>query len=192
MHILLMRAFPLWYEFNSIYAMFPFTTPDKTREVLTKAKTLSTYSFELPKQRLPSIAPPMKSVSSYKACRQILEDPENWKVIWGPTIKSLTGGMYMLSGDTRQTTDQHTRLHKAVYGPKGSFRAIEDFFENVSEKLIKTRSFRLGGFYEMDAVREYYSQFRIVLTVVWQIWRFRISLLSCLVFRLRPRRNRRG
>ena len=25
-----MRAFPLWYEFNSVYAMFPFTVPEKT------------------------------------------------------------------------------------------------------------------------------------------------------------------
>lgn len=155
MHTLLMRAFPLWYEFNSVYAMFPFTVPEKTREVLTKSGTLSSYSFELPKQRLPSIAPPMKSVSSYNACRQILSDPENWKIIWGPTIKSLTGGVYMLSGDTRETTDQHTHLSKQIYGPKGAFRAIEDFFENITSKLVKERSFQLDSYYEMDAVREY-------------------------------------
>jgi hypothetical protein len=95
MHTLLIRAFLLMYEYNSVYAMFPFIVPSKTREVLTKVGTLSSYSFELSKQQLPSIAPPMKSVSSYDACRQILSDPENWKIIWGPMIKSPTGGIYM-------------------------------------------------------------------------------------------------
>jgi hypothetical protein len=188
MHTLLMRAFPLMYEFNSVYAMFPFTVPSKTREVLTKSGTLSSYSFELPKQRLPSIAPPMKSVSSYDACRQILSDPDNWKVIWGPTIKSLTGGVYMLSGDTPENTNQHKRLAKEVYGPTGAFRAIEDFFENITSKLVEEHSFKLDGYFEMDAVREY-SHFIAILMVVWQTWRFQISFRSCLIFpsKLPPR-----
>jgi hypothetical protein len=47
-------------------------------------------------------------------------------------------------------------LAKEIYGPTGAFRAIEDFFENITSKLIKERSFKLGDYCEMDAVREYF------------------------------------
>lgn len=33
MYKLLMRAFPRWYRPNSVYALYPFTVPQKTLEV---------------------------------------------------------------------------------------------------------------------------------------------------------------
>ena len=51
MYKLLMKAFPGWYEFNSIYAMYPFSTPEKTKEMLTNIKTLANFSFAPPATR---------------------------------------------------------------------------------------------------------------------------------------------
>ena len=151
MYKLLMRAFPGWYKFNSIYAMFPFSIPEKTREVLEKMGTLSLYSFDKP-------APPPKPmdfISSYDACIRVLNDREHFKMGWGPGIKGLTGGEYMLSGDTKATADQHAHLHQEIMGVKGSEKAIWDFYVDITNKLIKGTSFKIGKYYEMDAVREY-------------------------------------
>ena len=151
MYRLLMRAFPHCYAFNSVYAMYPFSLPEKTSETLTKLSLLSSYSFDLPK------TPPdtVHYVNNYRACVRILSDPETFKIWWGPAVKSLTGRVYMLSGDSQETTDQHVRLHRNIYGAKESFKAIWDCFETVTLDLIKQKAFRLGDFFEMDAVREY-------------------------------------
>jgi hypothetical protein len=156
MHVLLMRAFPGWYKFNSIYAMYPFSHPDRTREVLTKIKTISNFSFEKP-QKPTGFLGPMDYISNYHACIKVLNDQESFKMAWGPAIKELTGTEYMLSGDTKALAEQHVKLHDSICGPgvKGGLQAIWDFFESTTLDLIKRSAFKLGGFSEMDAVREY-------------------------------------
>ena len=151
MHTLLMRAFPGWYKFNSIYAMFPFSVPEKTREILEKMGTLSQYSFDKPS----TPAKPMDFISTYDACVRVLNDQEHFKMGWGPAIKGLTGGEYMLSGDTKANADQHATLHKEIMGVSGSEKAIWEFYVKITDELIKTTSFQIGNYFEMDAVREY-------------------------------------
>jgi hypothetical protein len=151
MYKLLMRAFPGWYPFNSVYAMYPFSVPSRSREILQKLGTLPLYSFEKPKK------PPkgMDFISSYDACVRVLNDQEHFKMGWGPSIKSLTGTTYMLSGDTKVNADQHSRLHKEIMGVQDSSKAIWDFYEQITNELIKGTSFQIGSYYQMDAVREY-------------------------------------
>ncbi|KAL4974803.1 hypothetical protein BDW66DRAFT_138959 [Aspergillus desertorum] len=51
MYRLLMRAFPGWYEPNSVYALYPFMTPAKNREVFEeygRADTLDLRGPNLP------------------------------------------------------------------------------------------------------------------------------------------------
>lgn len=150
MHKLLMRAFPGWYKFNSIYAMFPFSVPDKTREVLEKMGTLSLYSFDQPAPP----AKPMDFISTYDACVRVLDDQEHFKMGWGPAIMGLTGREYMLSGDTQANRDQHARLHKEIIGVKGSEKAIWDFYVQITNELIQDSSFQIGDYFEVDAVRK--------------------------------------
>lgn len=151
MYKLLMRAFPGWYKFNSIYAMFPFSIPDKSREVLEKMGTLSLYSFDRPAPP----AKPMDFIASYDACVRVLNDQEHFKMSWGPAIQGLTGQEYMLSGDTKANADQHARLHKEIM-VSGSEKAIWDFYVQIMNELIKDTSFPIGDYFEMDAVREYF------------------------------------
>src|SRR5271156_1178409 len=44
----LMRAFPGWYEYNSIYALFPLTIPSENRKILRGLGKESLYSFNRP------------------------------------------------------------------------------------------------------------------------------------------------
>jgi len=152
-----MRAFPGYYAFNSVYAMFPFTVPDRTRQILTTLGTVSSYSFDLPKKPPFSIATmgSMTYITDYHALIRIFNDQETFKEMWGPSIKGLTGTMYMLGGDTPETTDQHHRLYKEIFAVDGASKAMWNYFENLTVDLIKRKSYRLDGVLEVDAVREY-------------------------------------
>jgi linoleate 10R-lipoxygenase len=144
-----MRAFPKWYAFNSIYAFFPFTVPNQTSTALKSRDLSSTYSVDPPK-------PPATNVhfiEDYNACAKILQDPDTFKIWWGPVIKGLTGGVYMLSGDTKETTDQHKNLFKNVYCP-GSTKAMWDFWTANTTELVKAKAFKVGDHFEVDIVRE--------------------------------------
>jgi len=153
MYKLLMRAFPGWYKYNSIYAMFPFSLPEKTREVQENLGWLSLYSFDKPTPP----AKPMDFIRTYDACVRVLDDQQHFQMSWGPAIKELTGTEYMLSGDGEKYAAMHTRLHNETMGIKGAEKVIWDFYINITNELIKNSSFRIGNYFEMDAVRKFYS-----------------------------------
>ena len=43
-----MRAYPGFYVANSVYAMFPFTVPKATQEILQKLGTAQDHDFSPP------------------------------------------------------------------------------------------------------------------------------------------------
>lgn len=71
----------------------------------------------------------------------------------------------MLSADKPANTVQRNAVIKALYTdvPKG-MDEVWDFYIKFTEKLLAERSYKLGDFYQVDAVREYYISFRHVLT----------------------------
>jgi len=151
MYLLLMRSFPGWYKFNSIYAMFPFSHPDKTKEVQTKLKQIDQFSFDRPSPP----AKPLVVISSYDACIKVLDDRTNFHMPWGAAIKALTGQEYMLSGDSTENTNMHKTLHAATVDVKGSEKAMWDFYVESTNTFLKRTSFKIGNYYEVDAVAEY-------------------------------------
>lgn len=72
---LLMRAMPSFYRGNSVYAMFPFTHPNKTRDLLEKIHKLDDYDFSYP-----CMKPQPKPVKSHKAVADILKNSRSFKV----------------------------------------------------------------------------------------------------------------
>ncbi|KMU89621.1 linoleate diol synthase (Linoleate (8R)-dioxygenase) [Coccidioides immitis H538.4] len=101
MYKLLMRAFPSWYRPNSVYALFPFTTPEKNREVFTKHGSVNQYSFDRPSLTMPPIP-----VSTWKGVVDVLNDQARFKVPWGPHTFEMTKHDYMLSGDSKANAEQ--------------------------------------------------------------------------------------
>jgi hypothetical protein len=75
MYKLLMRAFPGFHRANSVYALFPFTTPDKNREIFTKQGHANDYSYDPPS----FIGPPIP-VITWQGVVDVLNDQERFKV----------------------------------------------------------------------------------------------------------------
>jgi len=75
MYKLLIRAFPGWYRANSVYGLFPFTTPDKNREIFTKQGHVGDYSYDKPS----FIGPPVP-VITWKGVTDVLTDQTRFKV----------------------------------------------------------------------------------------------------------------
>ncbi|RAL61721.1 hypothetical protein DID88_002789 [Monilinia fructigena] len=82
---LVLRAFPDYFKGNSIYAHFPFVTPQVNLEIQKRLGREALYSWELPKKRAELL-----KVDNWQECRGILEDSVNWKVMIGPEIAVLT------------------------------------------------------------------------------------------------------
>jgi hypothetical protein len=75
MYKLLIRAFPGWYRADSVYALFPFTTPDKNREIFTKQGYVDDYSYDKP-----SLVGPPVPVITWKGVTDVLTDQTRFKV----------------------------------------------------------------------------------------------------------------
>ena len=149
---LLMRAFPGWYEYNTVYAMFPFTIPSENHKILTTRGIVSQYSFKAPTKPQAEIV-----FSTAGNAKKILGNQKKFNVIWGAAISRLSGGVdYMLSADKPANTKQHAAVVKAIYTdvPDG-MEEVWDFYTRFTEKLLKERSYLLDDFYQVDAVREY-------------------------------------
>jgi len=146
-----MRAFPGWYEGNTVYAMFPFVVPEETKKILTELKTVKNYSFKPPSPPQPQI-----NFSTYANAKKILGDQKTFKVIWGDAINTLSGGvMFMLSGDKPANHAQHVTVFKALYNDVPDWAdEVWDFYTKATEKLLKERSYKLDNFWQVDAVRE--------------------------------------
>ncbi|KAF7942750.1 uncharacterized protein EAE97_006204 [Botrytis byssoidea] len=82
---LVLRAFPNHFQGNSIYAHFPFVTPETNREIQKDLGRENLYSWDKPKKKAD-----LPKVEGWEECRKILDDKANWKVTWGAPIAVLT------------------------------------------------------------------------------------------------------
>jgi hypothetical protein len=121
---LLMRAFPGWYECNSVYALFPLTIPSETKKIFTDLGLASSYSFKAPSK---PIVP--KVFSTGHSARAILENQQAFNVISAKAISN--------------STFDSNAMDEAW-----------DFYCKRTTKLLDDKSYRLGTYYQFDAARE--------------------------------------
>ncbi|EXJ93786.1 hypothetical protein A1O1_02179 [Capronia coronata CBS 617.96] len=149
-YILLMRALPLYYRGNSVYAMFPFTVPEENRKIMKKLGKEQDYNFERP-----SYAGVPTSVRSWKAVTKVLNDKKSFNVPWGQHTYYLTGHDYMLSGDSEANAAQRKEVQHAMYCPVNGLEQVQKFYEDLTTQLVVARSERLRGeWYQLDACRD--------------------------------------
>lgn len=161
MHKLIFRAFPNHFVNNSIYAHFPFVTPSENEKILEKIGTRSQYSWAAPQAHQPPVM-----IKSHKACTQILNDKNNFKVVWGEAITSLVhndeapglGEAFCLSGDGDANTSNRDYIQKCLY-PQAWERDVKAFFSATSARLLKNYGFLIsekpkGRSFEVDIVRD--------------------------------------
>jgi hypothetical protein len=175
---LLMRAFPGWYEYNTVYALLPLTIPSENRKILESRGVISQYSFNPPKKPHPKII-----FSTAANAIKILGDQKTFNVPWGAAISRLTRGVnYMLSGDKPSNSVQRAAVVKALYkDAHNGMEEVWDFYTKFTERLLRERSYLLDDFYQVDAVREYLIT-QNALTIVSLIWFTSISSVNSFIF----------
>ncbi|QSZ34092.1 hypothetical protein DSL72_005680 [Monilinia vaccinii-corymbosi] len=92
---LVLRAFPNYFEGNSIYAHFPFVIPQVNLEIQKSLGREGLYSWEVPKKKADFL-----TVNSWEECRGILDNSIDWKVTVGPEIAILTSHESITSSKT--------------------------------------------------------------------------------------------
>lgn len=90
---LLFRHLPRHYSYNSVYALFPFFTPQITKQNLTKLGIVDQYNFERPQAK-----PIPKVVDTLAGIKHIFNDPTRYKVVYGEHLYPLTSniGFFMI------------------------------------------------------------------------------------------------
>lgn len=155
MYKLFLRAFPNNIKPNSIYAHFPFVVPAENRKILTELGTADNYDWGRP-----SPIPQPVVIHTYEAATAILADKVNYKVTWGATIEFLMkqpgksyGVDFCLSGDEPANLQSRTMIIKALY-PKVWESEVRDFHIQITNKLLKQKSYKLGKANQVDIVRD--------------------------------------
>lgn len=166
---LIFRAFPNYFVNNSIYAHFPFVTPNENKKIHVNLGTSNQYSWEKPKGR-----PNLVVIKSYKAATQVLENQKDFKVTWGEAINFLTktndekilAQDYCLAGDGRANSANRQFVTKCLHPAQAPWQAeVREFFKTTTSRLLKQHAFTLpqvqaqysGCTYEVDLVRDVIS-----------------------------------
>lgn len=159
---LILRGLPNNFEPNSVYAHYPLTVPSEMKTVLTDLRKANKYTFERP-----GTIPAPRMVFSYAAAVQVTEDQEAFKVTWGKAIEFLMGPAaknFMLAGDEKPNADSRRLMENAMYMgpysrsiPKGNeawLEQVRKFYEEITPKLLKQKSYNLGGVNQVDIIRD--------------------------------------
>ena len=152
---LFLRAFPHHFKPNSVYAHYPLVIPPKNKQILEELGTDDQYSWDKP-ARIPDLT----LITSYAACKTILNNKIDFKVTWGEAIKFLMhnegkafGCDFMLSGDDPVHANSRKVMEKAIYRDKWH-NEIKTFYENITLELLHKNSYKLAGSNQVDIVRD--------------------------------------
>ena len=147
---LLQRALPGWYRGDSVFAFFPFVTPEENRKIQRKLGKENDFSYDYPVyQGLPT------SIKTWEGVTSVLKDQARFKVPWGPHTSYLTHHDYMLSGDGPEEAVQKAEVLNAVYCPRNWEKEIQTFYEDLTTQLVTMQSSLLySSAYQLDAVRD--------------------------------------
>lgn len=152
---LFLRAFPNHFQPNSIYAHYPFVTPEENHVILSKLEQVDRYDFSRP---APIQQP--TPITSYAACKSTLEDQQNFKVTWGKAIKFLMhnsgkefGADFMLSGDMPVNANSRRVMGAALYHDKWEVE-VKSFYENITLQLLREKSYKVSGANQVDIIRD--------------------------------------
>ncbi|KAJ7785469.1 heme peroxidase [Mycena olivaceomarginata] len=133
---LLMRHLPRHYPYNSVYGCFPFFTPQKMKDSLTKQGIAANYTFDRP---VP--APQPKVLSTFTGIKYVFNDPMRFPTVYD--MKGLGNGYgFMLCFD--QSAKQSQALH-ALFPTEASLGQYRNWYRDSVTQLIKERSWKYDG-----------------------------------------------
>ncbi|KAJ1306560.1 hypothetical protein OPQ81_007561 [Rhizoctonia solani] len=137
----LMRGLPEHYTFNSVYALFPFMTPQIMKTHLEELGIADQYDFKRPGE-----ARHIVGINSYKAVREVLGNPKTYKGTYEQHMKELTNGygFFLAMDDTAAHQRDMNVMHKVmVSSPEALDRNVAWYAAKTTE-LIKDKSFSMS------------------------------------------------
>jgi hypothetical protein len=143
------------FKGNSVYAHFPFVIPSENKAILQKLGRDDKYDWSRPKR-----VPELIVLNTYKAAVRVLDDKQTFKVTWGEAIaymvqhpKANYGVDYCLAGDDPKNAESRKLVMKGLY-PKDWHAEVKKFYEDMTAKLIKQYSYKIGNANQVDIVRD--------------------------------------
>ncbi|PSR83722.1 heme peroxidase [Coniella lustricola] len=120
-------AFPTFYSANSVYALFPFSTPERMKDLFAK------YGFPngIPVDfGAPAATPGLIPVLTWQGVVGVLNDQLLFKVLWHDYILQLTSYEFALSGDRPVNKKLRNELEVTLVGNLAHASFAAEFLGN--------------------------------------------------------------
>ncbi|GAA5869954.1 hypothetical protein JCM8547_008113 [Rhodosporidiobolus lusitaniae] len=152
---LLMRNLPASYTYNSVYALFPFSTPATMKEILTKNGVVDQYDLT-PPGTIPT--PPIHGLTTYAAAMEVLLDPKRFSGhgFYDAAIKACSNEYGYFIAQEGEQHRLNRKLQSDALFPEGWQQKLASFYREKTEELVKARSWSPDGGKTMtlDVVRD--------------------------------------
>ncbi|TBU62473.1 heme peroxidase [Dichomitus squalens] len=134
---LLFRHLPRHYPGNSAYALFPFFTPQVTKQNLTKLHLVDQYDFQRPVPQ-----PVDKIVDTVADISKILKDPAHYPTVESKVFESTASKFSVVVdvGDARKLA-----LTQALFPTQDALKSHVQWIGQTVQKLIKQHSLDIDG-----------------------------------------------
>ncbi|KAJ7133385.1 heme peroxidase [Mycena epipterygia] len=137
---LLMRHLPRHYPYNSVYGCFPFFTPQKMKQSLTKQGLAANYTFDRP-----APAPELRVLSTFTGINYVFNDPTRFPTVYD--MRGLGNGYGFILGfdqSAKHDPDRALALH-AIFPTENSLSEYRTWYRDSVTRLIKERSWKYDG-----------------------------------------------
>ncbi|KAJ3865441.1 heme peroxidase [Lentinula novae-zelandiae] len=138
---LLTRHLPRHYPFNSVYACYPFFTPQKMQDSLTRQKIAQNYTFTRP-----VAAPIPKVLNTFTGIKYAFNDPSKFHTAY--QMSGLGNGYgFMLAFDAdvkKHDADKALALH-ALFPSQDSLDSYRRWYRENAIQRIKEKSWTYDG-----------------------------------------------
>ncbi|KAG6852246.1 hypothetical protein C0991_001607, partial [Blastosporella zonata] len=144
---LILRHLPRHFPWNSVYALYPFFTPEKMKDSLTKQGIASKYIFDHPPTQ-----PVPKILNTLTAIKTVWSDPSRFKVVYE---KAGYGSPLMFDDPKQHDTDKAMVLH-ALFPEKDSLNEHAAWISAAIKAKVQEKSWKytnLTGNY-IDIVKD--------------------------------------
>lgn len=148
---LALRAFPSFFKPCSIYAHYPMTIPSENKVIMKDLGREAHYSWDRP-----ASIPVRVNVVAYRNVKRILEEQQNFRVVWGEATAFCFGQPgfdFMLSGDTSLHARQRETMSKALYRDQWR-KHVKEFYEDITLQLLREKSYKIAGINQVDITRD--------------------------------------
>jgi cytochrome P450 len=137
---LLMRHLPRFYPFNNVYGVFPFFTPTKMKESLTRLGIADRYTFDRP---VPTRKPVI--LNTFTGINVVFNAPTKFRNVYD--MKKLGDGygcVLAMDDNPQHDADKAVVMH-ALFPTKDSIASYAQWYREMTAKQIKEKSWKYDG-----------------------------------------------